>query len=321
MRPSRRPLGLTTAIAVTSAALVSLSVAFAPAASATGVAPSAPTSVTATSVPRTAVGTLTWSDPTVPGDSTLTGFEINGLPSGTPEDVPATQHQYSLSGLVPGTTYQITVKAENSTGGFGPTTESDVYVDTWMPTTAPTMQVFMEGARMIVAWNTPPNLGGATFTNWRVTVNGQVFNEPTSFEGLALTNPGNGPHAIRLQLFGTSDLGTVTPTRYGSFTVGASRPRIGRAVSGTPGGTSTAAIHWRAPATNGGYPITGYKAIAFKLNSRGQIVRIFVSRMLRPGARSYNGSLPRGRYKFQVVAHNAIGYTQLSAFSAVVTAR
>jgi hypothetical protein len=309
------------------ALLVPVALATAPAASAAGGvatraldAPDVPGDVQMNLPDRSTQGTLTWKDPADNGGATLTSFHIDGLPSGS-VDVPASQHSLLVTGLQPGNFYPIMVSAVNG-DGTGPDAEDDVDVNTWLPTAAPTMSLAVRGSRLIVAWHLPANPGGATFNEWQVTVNGQTFtSDVDEYQGIAISDPGNGPHKVTLELDGYADLGASIPRRTTSYTFGATAPRIAAPSSGAPGGKATATVRWKAPAQTHGYPITGYEAIAYKLSSKGKIVSFKVTKKLKATARSYTAPLPKGRYKFQVVAINSLGITQPTAFSKIVQSR
>ncbi len=113
---------------------------------------------------------------------------------------------------------------------------------------------------------------------------------------------------------------TVTVTPLPATRPGA--PRIGTAYSGTTGGTVTAQARWAAPTSSGGTPITKYRVAAKKLDSRNRtIATYYASSYSTASARVLNLRLPRGRYVFVVRAWNAVGYSNYSANSRIVTAR
>lgn len=119
---------------------------------------------------------------------------------------------------------------------------------------------------------------------------------------------------------------TPTPTSTSTPTVApATRPgppRIGLAYSGTSGGAVTAQARWAAPTSTGGTPITRYRVAAKKLDSRNRtIATYYASSYSSASARVLNLRLPRGRYVFVVRAWNAVGYSNYSANSRIVTAR
>ncbi|RZI79071.1 MAG: hypothetical protein EOO67_20925, partial [Microbacterium sp.] len=97
--------------------------------------------------------------------------------------------------------------------------------------------------------------------------------------------------------------------------------KIGTPSSGARGGARNATARWAGPASTGGTPITGYKVIAYQVNSAGKVVKIRYSGLRSAGSRSYVWALPAGRYKFKVVAYNKIGAAPGSAFSKIVTSR
>ncbi|MBO9523982.1 MAG: fibronectin type III domain-containing protein [Nocardioidaceae bacterium] len=287
---------------------------------ASGNTPGAPATVTTTAAPRTTTATVSWTAPTVVGDGAVTGYRISGSPEGT-IDVPAGTTSRLLKGLSPGTTYAIQVSALNQFGAGTPGSD-DLYVPTYLPATAPGLSVRVIRNTLRATWSTPANPGHAEFTLWRLSINGQIFDDPYGdHSGFDISGFPNGSFTARLVLFANADYGTSTPPATRTFSVGASAPRIGRAASGARGGKVTATARWAAPAVLGGYPIRGYKVLAHQLNSRGKIVRTYGSTLRSAASRSYVFRLPKGRYRFRVVALNALGYTAASRYSTIVTAR
>ena len=97
-------------------------------------------------------------------------------------------------------------------------------------------------------------------------------------------------------------------------------PRIGAAVSGAPGGLSTATTRWRPRPNTGGKRITGFAVIALRVVD-GQVVsrRTFVR---RAAARSFTPRLLRNaQFRFQVRTITLAGRSAPSALSDRVTAR
>jgi hypothetical protein len=286
--------------------------------------PSAPQSPTTSLADRSTTAAITWAAPsntgTVGGSpATITGYRISGIPAGT-TDVSASPRSFAITGLVPGQTYAVKVAALNASGA-GPALPISIHAKTWMPTAAPGLTVTVVKNVAQIRYVAPPNPGHAVFSTWRVTIGSQPFNGPASSPGANISNFGNGTYTARFQLFGTADLPSTIPTTTRTFKVGASGPRIGAAVSGKKRGPKTAAIRWAPPASLGGYPITGYRAVAYKLNSKGKVVKSYASGKLRASARTYSGKLPAGRYRFRVAAYNALGVTAYSAYSKVATSR
>ena len=61
--------------------------------------------------------------------------------------------------------------------------------------------------------------------------------------------------------------------------------------------------------------------IARKLDANGRVVRTYGSAYQKPTARSLAIKVPKGRYKFTVVAYNRVGISPASRFSNIVRAR
>jgi hypothetical protein len=115
--------------------------------------------------------------------------------------------------------------------------------------------------------------------------------------------------------FITSGTGTTTTTVRAP-----SAPRIGLASSGRRGHPITATARWAAPVSNGGAAIVGYRIKALRLSSSGRVVDVVSSRMVSAGAHAKTLRLPKGRYRFRVVAYTRVG-SATSATSRTVRAR
>jgi hypothetical protein len=100
-----------------------------------------------------------------------------------------------------------------------------------------------------------------------------------------------------------------------------STPRIGRALAGRRGGPVTATVRWVPPASDGGAAITGYRVRAELVHGAGRVVKVRTSRMLAGSSRGVTLRLPKGHYRFRVIACNAAGSSPYSAASRVVVAR
>ncbi len=94
-------------------------------------------------------------------------------------------------------------------------------------------------------------------------------------------------------------------------------PGIGKATKGKKGGKKTATVAWTAPATDGSSPITGYTVLIYK--ATGRLVRTVTG--LGSSSTSYTAKLRRGKYRFAVIALNALGAGPPSQQSRLVKAR
>ena len=172
-------------------------------------------------------------------------------------------------------------------------------------------------------WSPPATDGGSSVTSYDVfqdgalvgstsavdrvrTMTGLVPGRDYDFSVRAVNAVGSGPTASI-----TATVPAIVPDR----------PAIGRATSGTTGGSVTAKATWKPPAFNGGAAIIGYRVTGYKLNGSGGVLRTVTSRLLGPSARSLTMSLGRGAWRFAVLAYNSVGAGPLSKKSNKVAAR
>ncbi|WP_084152176.1 fibronectin type III domain-containing protein [Nocardioides halotolerans] len=94
-------------------------------------------------------------------------------------------------------------------------------------------------------------------------------------------------------------------------------PAVIKVAKGKKGGKKTASVAWAAPASTGGTPITGYRVTVLKAKN-GKVVR---TANVAAGVTSYVAKkLKSGKYRFAVVALNAVGASP-QALSKAVRAR
>ena len=98
-------------------------------------------------------------------------------------------------------------------------------------------------------------------------------------------------------------------------------PRIRKATSGRRGGKRTAVARWWAPKDDGGTGITGYRVVAHRLGKHGKVRWSARSHWLAPNKRRYTMTLPKGSYRFTVIAVNDVGRSEESPRSNRVRSR
>lgn len=287
--------------------------------------PSAPQSLTAVHSPKTTTAAVSWSAPASAGDGPVTGYVVAGLPG---PDVTTAGTSIVATGLTPGTSYTVSVTAQNTYGSSSAAT-TGLDVPTWVPTAAPDVDVTVGTTSGAVTWTAPANPGGATITGWTVVLTRPTgtpitrdlgaATRSTTFTGLA-----PGVHHVAVTVLATADDTDGEVPGSQNFTIPGkpAAPTIGTPSFGTKGGAVTAITRWSAPTSDGGSPITGYRAIAYKLTAAGNIAKVYYSKVLPTSATSYKWTtIPAGRYKFRVVAYNAVGTSPFSAFSKNVLAQ
>ena len=107
----------------------------------------------------------------------------------------------------------------------------------------------------------------------------------------------------------------------GTATTVPDSPTVKKAKPGRKGGRRTAKLVWRAPATDGGAPVTGYVVLAHKMRGSEQLARSKGSKVLRPGRTRKVLRMPKGRWAFQVVALNDLGRSEPSKRSRAIRPR
>lgn len=265
------------------------------------------------------------------GAAALTGFVVqtvaDGVPAATAGAGP-TATSVVVGGLTAGVTYTFRVQAVTAAGPGTPSAPSNPVVLTSAPP-APTAVTATRGNLSAnVTWTQPGN-GGSPVTSSRVqvlvgttvqrtvTVTGAV----TSVVVTGLTQGTTYTFRVRaVNAVGTGPLSAASNAITAATVPG--RPAIGLAVSGVAGGASNATVFWSAPADNGGSRITGYVVRALRMAADGVTVSgPAIDTLVGPGARNATVALAGGRYRFAVIAVNAIGQGAPSTRSALVTAR
>ena len=168
-----------------------------------------------------------------------------------------------------------------------------------------------------VSWTAPARVGGGPVIGYTVSVNG-VPAATTATPGAMLTGlPLGRPLAVSVTATNAAGTGPTASAAPFTLTARPGAPAIGRVKSGKRGGKKTIKVTWSAPADSGGTPITGYQVQVLKKS--GKLVRTV-------GLAASTTSLTttfkhRGRYRFVVVAVNAVGAGPPSAPSRAVAAR
>ncbi|MGZ4493439.1 MAG: fibronectin type III domain-containing protein [Nocardioides sp.] len=292
----------TAAFAPSTSAVSSYTVTAAP------TAPAAPTGVTAT--PGDTSATVSWTAPN-DGGSAITKYTVTFTPSGgMPTSVDVMGTSTTLSGLVNGTQYSVTVSATNGVG-TGPSS-SAVTVTPKAPTApdAPTALAATPGNGQLALTWTAPAANGSAITGYEVTstpAGGTPTTVSTGSTATSYTLSGltNGT-AYTVTVAAVNGVGTGPDSAAVTATPGT--------VPGAPTGVSavahdgSATVSFTAPANDGGFAVTGYTVTA----STGETATGTSSPITVPG-------LANGTSRtFTVKASNAKGVGPASAASNAV---
>jgi hypothetical protein len=231
---------------------------------AAGVAPAAPTAVTATAGQGSIV--VTWVAPTNTGGSAITSYVVTGT-AGTVTTscgtVDPTATTCTLSGLADATSYSVSVQAVNAIGTSPAGTATATTLAALTAPGAPTGVTAVGGTQsIVVTWVAPTTTGGSAITGYSVTgVAGANTVSCGTVDPTATTCTLSGlsdgtAYAVSVEAVnavGSSTAGTATATTSAALTA----PGAPTGVTAT-GGQNSIAVSWTAPTSTGGSAITGY---------------------------------------------------------------
>ena len=295
--------------------------------------PSAPTIGTVTA--GVASARVTWTAPTSPGGSPITGYAVRayvgaGTAASVTQTTAATARNVTVPGLTNGTAYTFDVSAVTALG-TGPASARSAAVTPRTVPGAPTIGIPEPGAASAtVRWTPPADNGGSAITGYTVrayagTATSVLRSQtaPAGTTSLVVTGLPNGT-AYTFTVAATNAAGTGAFSARSVAVTSATVPRapvIGTAVAGTAGGAIEATANWAPPTVTGGSPITGYRVTALQM-SAGTVLASTVSGDLPATSRSLTMTLPvGGNYRFTVQAINAAGVGASSARSNRVAGR
>jgi len=192
-----------------------------------------------------------------------------------------------------------------------------------LPSAPESVQASTDGSSATVVWSAPASTGGSTITSYVVTrdhaapVTLPAQQRDFTFTGL---QPGATDN-VAVQAVNATGEGAPAAVAVKVPATKPGRTRIGRAASGARGGKVTAVARWSAPVSNGGAKVNGYRVYGYRVNDRGAVVQTVRSSVRSAGARTWQPTLRKGRWKFAVRARNQVGWGRISARSNTVTAR
>ncbi|NHA00994.1 hypothetical protein G5V59_16860 [Nocardioides sp. W3-2-3] len=131
--------------------------------------PGPPTGLTSAVAPRATTLDLGWTAPAVTGSPALDHYAVTLSGSGTTTSQEVSTTAASFTGLIPGTSYDVSVVAVSAEAVSAPLTAT-VRVPTWAPQKAPSVTASVGGPRATITFAPAANPGGATRTGWTVAL-------------------------------------------------------------------------------------------------------------------------------------------------------
>ncbi len=243
-------------------------------------APTAPRSLTATSVGQTTIN-LSWTAPASNGGTAISGYRIEWSANGTSnwQNVsPAhtgTERIYADTGLNSGTTRHYRVYASNSVGESTAASNVDnaTTISASASATAPSaprsMTATASGQTTInLSWSAPSSTGGASITGYRIQWSTDG-NDPwtnltrTNPTATATTDSHTGLTAGTTRYYRVYAINSVGESPASSATAAttgtATAPTAPRFLRATASGQTTINLSWSAPSSTGDASIIGYR--------------------------------------------------------------
>ena len=304
--------------------------------------PSAPTSVVGS--PLDGSASVSWLTPVDGGTSAISDYRVSvfsssggaatGVTGASSRLVGSATTAYTFNGLTNGTAYTFKVAAVNAAGTGAQSALSAAATPRTVPG-APTAVAGTPGdTQVALTWTAPANNGGATITDYSVSVydgsggaapgvtgptTRPVGSATTAYTFNGLTNG----TAYTFKVAAVNAAGTGAQSALSAAVTPRTVPGAPTAVAGTPGDTQVA-LTWTAPAGDGGSAITDYSVSVF--NSSGGAATGVTGPTTRPvgsttTAYTFTGLTNGTAYTFKVAAVNAAGTGAPSSLSGAVTPR
>ena len=286
--------------------------------------PGAPTGVTGTAGDQRV--TLSWTAPATNGGSPVTGYVLtpyvgSAAQTALIKTVPVTSTTgVDVTGLTNGTTYTFTVAAINSVG-TGPESAASGALKPLGNPGAPSALTGTAGDKQVIlSWTAPIDTGGSAVTRYEIvpSIASQQqqpppITTPTSATSYAVKDLTNGT-TYTFTVAAITEKGTGAQSASSSELMPVARPDAPTAASAVAGNRS-AQLTWKAPADNGGKPITSYVITPYIGASAGSPVTTGSAGTGVTVTGLANGTA----YTFTVAAINAVGTGAPSGASNPVT--
>ncbi|MDE0218154.1 MAG: fibronectin type III domain-containing protein, partial [Spirochaetaceae bacterium] len=278
--------------------------------------------------PRSA--TLTWEAPATDGGARITGYTIRARRANEANwatiNTGSTATTFTHAGLEPATAYRFQVAAINSvgTGAWSSEAGTTTYPDTPGAPVGLTARA-VGTSRIDLSWSAPRNTGGAPILGYQIQASddgGATWNRirrNTNSPGTTFSDVNLQPATTRhYRVAALNTAGTGPFSHTARATTEATVPGAPRSLDAEADGTSRIELSWRAPTTDGGAPVTGYRV---EVSEDGGIRwDDLVANSHNTGTTYvHTGLEPATRRHYRVSAINRIGVSRASRVASAIT--
>ena len=275
---------------------------------------------------------LTWEAPADDGGAAVTGYRIEtASAAGGPwralvANTRSTATAYAHSGLLPATTHFYRVSAINSAGVGDPAGPVNAATPPDVPAAPIGLRATARGtSRIDLAWTRPTYDGGAPITGYRIEESRDGGNTwrrlrtNTGSTATAFSHENLDPATTRhYRVSAINRAGVGRASNVARATTEATVPGVPRNLTARANGTSRIDLSWRAPSTDGGAAITGYRIEVSE--NRGATWRTLVARTSATAiAYAHTGLAPVSTRHYRVSAINRVGTSRASSVASATT--
>ncbi|MYC97948.1 MAG: hypothetical protein F4X13_01635 [Gammaproteobacteria bacterium] len=276
--------------------------------------------------------TLAWEAPASDGGERITGYTIrvrgpDGNWNTIPRNTGPQETTFEHTGLQPATAYRYQVAAVNRLGAGQWSFEASTSTYAQAPGAPFNLTARPVGtARIDLSWSAPRNTGGAPILgyrieasddggrNWNIIIRRNTNSKTTTASDVTL-QPATTRH-YRVAAINTAGTGPFSNTA--RATTEATVPGSPRSLDANADGTSRIELSWRAPTSDGGSRITGYR-IEVSEDGGARWENLVTNSHNTRTTYVHTGLEPATRRHYRVSAINRIGVSRASRVASAIT--
>ncbi len=275
---------------------------------------------------------LNWDTPTTDGGALITGYRIEvGNSAAGPwialvENSGSTATTYTHAGLPPVTTRFYRVSAINSAGFGQPAGPVSATTLPDVPAPPTRLAATAQGtSRINLSWTAPTNDGGSAVFGYRIEVSADrgrtwtILRRNTGSTATNFSHTNLQPATTRHYRVSAVNLaGVGRHSNVAGATTDATVPNAPRNLDAQADGTSQINLSWRAPTTDGGAAITGYR-IEISDNAGASWQTLVADTRSTATRYTHAGLSPASTRHYRVSAVNRIGVGRASSVASATT--